>query len=84
MFIKRLLYVLVLLLPLSIAQAEITISTNKMEISKDCLKLEGDNVQIKSEDCQSGKFDKDKDDKENRSVNGDNNPGKGHDKDKKK
>ena len=54
----------------------------KMEISKDCLKLEGDNVQIKSEDCQSSKF-KDKDDNENRSVNGDNNPGKGHSKDKK-
>lgn len=70
------------LFPLSLAQAEITISTDKLELSKDCKKLDGDNIQVKSDNCKSDKFDKG--DKENRSVHGDNNPGKGHDKKDKK
>lgn len=78
---KLLLIAAVTLLPLSVAQAEITISTDKMEISKDCIKLEGDNVQVKSDDCSSGKFDKG--DHDNRSVHGNDNPGQGHDKGKK-
>ncbi len=76
---KKWLLIASLLLPFSIAQAEITISTDKIELSKDCMKLDGDNIQVKSDDCSSGKFDKD--DKENRSVHGDDNPGQGHDKD---
>ncbi|NVK42280.1 MAG: CG2 omega domain protein [Oceanospirillaceae bacterium] len=76
---KKLLLIAVALLPFSLAQAEITVSTDNIEISKDCMKLEGDNIQVKSDDCKSDKFDKD--DKENRSVHGDDNPGQGHDKD---
>lgn len=79
---KILLTTTFMLVPFSIAQAEITVSTDNIEISKDCIKLEGENVTVKSDDCRSDKFDKDK--HENRSIHGDNNPGKGHDKDKRK
>ncbi|GGA97416.1 hypothetical protein [Agarivorans gilvus] len=71
-----------LLLPVWLAQADVSVSTDKLEINKDCIRLDGDNVQMQSKDCQSDN--KGKGDKENRSVHGDNNPGKGHDKNNKK
>ena len=71
-----------ILFPVSAVHAEITVSGDNIEISKDCIKLESENVTVKTDDCRSDKFDKK--DHENRSVHGDNNPGKGHDKDKPK
>ncbi|MGR5118576.1 CG2 omega domain protein [Vibrio astriarenae] len=77
---KRLVVLAALFLPM-MALADITISGDKMELSKDCVRLDGDNVKIKSDECESskGKHGKDGD---NRSVHGDDNPGKGHGKNK--
>ncbi|WP_394240310.1 CG2 omega domain protein [Vibrio astriarenae] len=66
-----------------LASADVTISGDKMELSKDCLRLEGDNVKITSEECKSSKNKHDKDG-DNRSVHSDDNPGKGHGKKKDK
>nr|WP_242013509.1 hypothetical protein [Vibrio parahaemolyticus] len=51
-------------------------------MSKDCVRLSGDNISVKSDDCSSKNWD-DKDKKGNASVHGDDNPSKGHNKDKK-
>ena len=48
--------------------------------SQDCSSLKIGDVTIKSDGCANG--DSDGKNKENRSVHGDNNPGKGHDKQK--
>ncbi|MGF1735478.1 CG2 omega domain protein [Photobacterium satsumensis] len=58
--------------------ADVKISGDGFELSKDCLKLESDNVKITSEECEQWKKNQ-----ENRSVHGDDNPGKGNKKDKK-
>ncbi|KHT61995.1 CG2 omega domain protein [Photobacterium gaetbulicola] len=60
------------------ATADVKISGDGFEISKDCLKLESENVKITSEECEQWKKNQ-----ENRSVHGDDNPGKGNKKDKK-
>ncbi|MHA7229804.1 CG2 omega domain protein [Vibrio campbellii] len=79
---KKLLLLAAVLMPLApAAYADITIKGDDFELSEDCLRLSGDNVSIKSDDCSSGK--RDKDHKGNASVHGDDNPGKGHDKGKK-
>lgn len=79
--LKKLLLIAFTLLPISYAQADVSISGDGFELSKDCLKLESNNIKINSEDCSDGKG-KSKGDKQNSSVHGDNNPGKGN-KDKK-
>jgi hypothetical protein len=66
---------------ISPAYADVSISTDKLEVTDDCVRLETSNVKIDSDDCKSGKGKKHE--HENRSVHGDNNPGKGHDKSKK-
>ena len=48
--------------------------------SQDCSSLKIGDVTVKSDGCANG--DSDGKNKENRSVHGDNNPGKGHDKQK--
>ncbi|MGR5063144.1 CG2 omega domain protein [Photobacterium sp. DNB22_13_2] len=58
--------------------ADVKISGDGFELSKDCLKLESDNVKITSEECEQWKKNQ-----ENRSVHGNDNPGKGNKKDKK-
>ncbi|MGP8309037.1 CG2 omega domain protein [Vibrio sp. YIC-376] len=78
---KKLLLLAAVLLPLGTAHAEITVKGDGFELSKDCVRLSGDNVSVKSDDCTSKNWDKDK--KGNASVHGDDNPGQGHDKDKK-
>lgn len=72
------------LLPLSVAQADVTIKGDRMEISDDCRKIEGDKMTLRSEDCEDRSKGGNKNKGENRSVHGDDNPGKGHDKDKNK
>ncbi|KLV09848.1 MULTISPECIES: hypothetical protein [Photobacterium] len=62
-----------------LANAEVKISGNGFELSKDCLKLESDNIKITSEECEQWK----KQNQENRSIHGDDNPGKGNKKDHK-
>ncbi|HIF9109287.1 TPA: CG2 omega domain protein [Photobacterium damselae] len=62
------------------ASADIKISGDGFEFSKDCIKLSSDNISIKSDDCYDHPGNKDKN-HSNRSIHGDNNPGKGHDKD---
>lgn len=71
------------LIPVSSAYADLTIKSDRMEISEDCRQIKGDVVTLRSEDCEDNKGGKDKGDKENRSIHGDDNPGKGHDKNKK-
>ncbi|MHA2708760.1 CG2 omega domain protein [Vibrio owensii] len=79
---KKLLLLAAVLMPLApAAYADITIKGDDFVLSEDCLRLDGDNVSIKSDDCSSGKHDKKH--KGNSSVHGDDNPGKGHDKGKK-
>ncbi len=82
---KKLLLLAAVLLPLSSANAEITVKGDDFELSKDCVRLSGDNISIKSDDCSSKDWG-DKDKKGNASVHGDDNPGQGHKnkKDKKK
>ncbi|MBR9787941.1 MAG: CG2 omega domain protein [Vibrionaceae bacterium] len=77
---KKLLLIAAVLLPFASAHAEITVKGDDFELSKDCVRLSGDNVSIKSDDCTSKNWDKDK--KGNASIHGDDNPGQGH-KDKK-
>ncbi|MGR5067075.1 MULTISPECIES: CG2 omega domain protein [Vibrio] len=80
----KLLLLTAVLMPLAPAYANITIKGDDFELSEDCLRLNGDNVSIKSDDCSSGKNNKgNKGDKGNSSIHGDDNPGKGHDKSKK-
>jgi hypothetical protein len=74
---KHTLFVIALIL-LSPAHAEVTVETDKMKISDDCVSVKSDGVSIKSGDCSHRK--KNKGSQENRSIHGDNNPGKGHDK----
>ncbi|BCN24718.1 CG2 omega domain protein [Vibrio alfacsensis] len=78
---KKLLLLTAMLMPLAPAYADITIKGDGFELSEDCLRLDGDNVSVKSDDCSSKKHGKDH--KGNASVHGNDNPGKGHDKDKK-
>ncbi|MBY6237103.1 CG2 omega domain protein [Vibrio harveyi] len=80
---KKLLLLAAVLMPLApAAYADITIKGDDFELSEDCLRLDGDNVSIKSDDC-SGKHDKGKGKgKGNASIHGDDNPGKGHGNDK--
>ncbi|CAH1202391.1 CG2 omega domain protein [Vibrio harveyi] len=78
---KKLLLLAAVIMPLApAAYADITIKGDDFELSEDCLRLDGDNVSIKSDDC-SGKHDKGKG-KGNASIHGDDNPGKGHGNDK--
>ncbi|ELI0637398.1 CG2 omega domain protein [Vibrio harveyi] len=78
---KKLLLLAAVLMPLApAAYADITIKGDDFELSEDCLRLDGDNVSIKSDDC-SGQHDKGKG-KGNASIHGDDNPGKGHGNDK--
>ncbi|HHX8272059.1 TPA: CG2 omega domain protein [Vibrio diabolicus] len=82
---KKALLLAAILLPLASAHAEISVKGDGFELSNDCVRLSGDNVSIKSDDCSSKQW-KDKDNKGNKgnsSVHGDDNPGKGHNKDKK-
>ncbi|EJG1082298.1 CG2 omega domain protein [Vibrio parahaemolyticus] len=79
---KKLLLLAAVLLPFASAHAEITVKGDDFELSKDCVRLSGDNISVKSDDCSSKSWD-DKDKKGNASVHGDDNPGKGHNKDKK-
>ncbi|MGR5092150.1 CG2 omega domain protein [Vibrio maritimus] len=67
-----------LLLPVSASYASISIKTDNLELSEDCVSYESDRVRIESEECD-GKHHKNKD---NRSAHGKNNPGKGHGKKK--
>ncbi|CAH0531363.1 hypothetical protein CTH30272_03600 [Allocatenococcus thiocycli] len=78
---KKFLLLAAVLLPFASAHAEITVKGDDFELSKDCVRLSGDNISVKSDDCTSKNWDKDK--KGNSSVHGDGNPGKGHNKDKK-
>lgn len=81
---KKLLLLTAVLMPLTPAYADITIKGDGFELSEDCLRLDGDNVSIKSDDCSSGKHNKGNNgNKSNSSIHGDDNPGKGHNKDKK-
>lgn len=77
---KKFLLIAAVLLPFASAHAEITVKGDDFELSKDCVRLSGDNISVKSDDCTSKNWDKDK--KGNASVHGDDNPGQGH-KDKK-
>ncbi|HGY9567070.1 TPA: CG2 omega domain protein [Vibrio harveyi] len=78
---NKLLLLAAVLMPLApAAYADITIKGDDFELSEDCLRLDGDNVSIKSDDC-SGQHDKGKG-KGNASIHGDDNPGKGHGNDK--
>ncbi|HHF3258090.1 CG2 omega domain protein [Vibrio diabolicus] len=76
---KKALLLAAILLPLASAHAEISVKGDGFELSNDCVRLSGDNVSIKSDDCSSKQWK----DKDNSSVHGDDNPGKGHNKDKK-
>ncbi|WP_120512007.1 CG2 omega domain protein [Photobacterium salinisoli] len=79
---KLSLYIISALVPFSVAVAEITVSGENIEINKDCIRIDSNNVKIRSDDCdEQNKVNKNND---NRSVQGDHNPGQGHDKDKKK
>ncbi|HHF2912183.1 CG2 omega domain protein [Vibrio parahaemolyticus] len=79
---KKALLLAAIIMPLASAHAEISVKGDGFELSNDCVRLSGDNVSIKSDDCSSKQW-KDKDNKGNSSVHGDDNPGKGHNKDKK-
>ncbi|GMQ46393.1 CG2 omega domain protein [Vibrio sp. 10N] len=70
------------LIPLSAAQADITIKGDRMEISDDCRQIEGDVMTLRSEDCDERSKGGNKGKGENRSIHGDDNPGKGHDRNK--
>jgi len=64
------------LLCISLAHAEVTVSTDKVKISNDCLRVNSDGISVKTGDCDS----RGKGSQGNRSVHGDDNPGRGHDK----
>ncbi|MGF1680079.1 CG2 omega domain protein [Photobacterium minamisatsumaniensis] len=63
----------------STAIADVKVSGDGFELSKDCLRLESDNIKITSEECEKWK----KNNQDNRSIHGDDNPGKGNKKDHK-
>lgn len=67
-----------LLLPVSASYADISIKTDNLELSEDCVSYESKRVKIESEECDS----KHHKGKSNRSVHGKDNPGKGHEKKK--
>ena len=67
------------LLCVSAVHAETTLSVGDVKISNDCVDVKSGDVSVKSGDCGG----KDKGSHENRSVHGDDNPGRGHDKQKK-
>ncbi|MGV2988926.1 CG2 omega domain protein [Vibrio sp. E150_011] len=75
---------------LSMAHADLTIKSDRMEISEDCRQVKGDVMTLKSEDCDDSSNGSSKDKGNgmskgnNRSIHGDDNPGKGHDKSKNK
>lgn len=60
---KKLLLLAAVLLPFASAHAEITVKGDDFELSKDCVRLSGDNISVKSDDCSSKNWD-DKDKKE--------------------
>lgn len=64
------------LLSVSLAHAEVTVSTDKVRISNDCLRVNSDGISVKTGDCDS----RGRGPQGNRSVHGENNPGRGHDK----
>ena len=58
---KKALLLVALILPLASAHAEISVKGDGFELSDDCVRLSGDNVSIKSDDCSSKQWnDKDK------------------------
>jgi hypothetical protein len=67
-----------LLLPVSASYASISIKGDNLELSKDCISYESKRVKIESEECDS----KHRKGKNDRSVHGKDNPGKGHGKKK--
>ncbi|GMQ48202.1 CG2 omega domain protein [Vibrio sp. 10N] len=67
-----------LLLPVSASYAGISIKGDNLELSEDCISYESDRVRIESEECDNKHHKK----KDNSSVHGKKNPGKGHDKKK--
>ncbi|SEF57044.1 CG2 omega domain protein [Vibrio hangzhouensis] len=67
-----------LLLPVSASYADISIKTDNLELSEDCVSYESKHVKVESEECDN----KNHKDKKNRSVHGGDNPGKGHGKKK--
>ncbi|MEI8592835.1 CG2 omega domain protein [Photobacterium sp. Hal280] len=76
------LYIISALVPFSVAVAEVTVSGENIEINRDCIRIDSNNVKIRSDDCDTkNKINKNND---NRSVQGNDNPGQGHDKNKKK
>ncbi|TBT21582.1 CG2 omega domain protein, partial [Vibrio parahaemolyticus] len=50
---KKLLLLAAVLLPFASAHAEITVKGDDFELSKDCVRLSGDNISVKSDDCSS-------------------------------
>ncbi|MGF1773631.1 CG2 omega domain protein [Vibrio wakamikoensis] len=76
---RKLIFILTaMLLPVSISFASISIKGDHLELSEDCVSYESDRVRIESEECDN----KHNKNKENRSVHGKDNPGKGHGKKK--
>jgi hypothetical protein len=64
------------LLSVSLAHAQVTVSTDKVKISNDCLRVNAEGVSVKTGDCDN----RGKGPQGNRSIHGGNNPGRGHDK----
>ncbi|MCG9789226.1 CG2 omega domain protein [Vibrio barjaei] len=75
---KLLIILLTTFVPVSASFADISIKTDKLELSEDCISYESDRVRIESEECDS----KHHKNKKDRSSHGKNNPGKGHGKKK--
>ncbi len=73
--------VLLWVLPVFAVQAELSISGSGFELSSNCVELETGGVKLSSDECSRAKF---KGHSGNRSVHGENNPGKGHKKNKHK
>lgn len=63
----------------TVVHGETTISVGDVKIGNDCVDVKSGDVSVKSGDCGGKK----KGTRENRSIHGDNNPGQGHDKQKK-
>ncbi len=66
-------------LPFAQVQAGLSVSADGFELGRDCVALEAGGLKMQSERCGSSKAAAD-----NRSVQGSDNPGKGHKKAKKK
>ncbi|MCL9773797.1 CG2 omega domain protein [Vibrio methylphosphonaticus] len=76
---RKLIFILTaMLLPVSISYASISIKGDHLELSEDCINYESKRVKIESEECDS----KHRKGKNDRSVHGKDNPGKGHGKKK--